>query len=226
MPPRTKSLQPSPFICPTQRQPSNSSRDALLSKLIVILIVYIGMSKFDSTSIYYHVPEDKDNPDEPNLFTVPVQKNSIRLQHIYQYFPLKGTYIFRFKFSHDGFVVWLDLADSEMKLPTFKDKVHVKASRVSWDEPKYQYPKSQQNTNKVEVKQVQKEVNLFDHPSSPQKVNVQPKVEINLQPNLLGFSSPSTTSGNLNLLGDFSGANKYQKSDFTHNPGNDKHDLI
>lgn len=121
------------------------------------------MSKFDSTSIYYHVPEDRDNPDEPNLFVVPVHKNGLKLQHIYQYFPLKGTYVFRFKYSHDGFVVWLDVADPEMKLPMFKDKVHVKASRVSWNESNYQFPKGQQNASKVELNQPKKEVNLFDH---------------------------------------------------------------
>jgi hypothetical protein len=33
-------------------------------------------------------------------------------------------------------VVWLDLANLEAKLPLFKDRVQVKASRVSWENAK------------------------------------------------------------------------------------------
>ena len=88
------------------------------------------------TLIYYYVPQDKDDPDCPNVFGVPYNKTVLKLSHIYQSFPLKGTYIFRFKFQAEGQIVWLDLPDVDAKLPTFKDKVHVKATRVSWQDSK------------------------------------------------------------------------------------------
>jgi hypothetical protein len=33
--------------------------------------------------IYYHVPEDRDDPDVPNMFAIPISKNNIKLAHIY-----------------------------------------------------------------------------------------------------------------------------------------------
>jgi len=59
-------------------------------------------------------------------------KNNIRLQNIYDNFPLKGSYIFRFKVLYDNLVAWLDLAEIDTKLPTFKDKIVIKATRISW----------------------------------------------------------------------------------------------
>lgn len=61
-----------------------------------------------------------------------MSKANIRLQHIYENFPLKGSYIFRFKVMYDNAVAWLDLPDLNAKLPTFKDRIFVKATRVSW----------------------------------------------------------------------------------------------
>lgn len=84
------------------------------------------------TLVYYHVPEDQDEPDTPNVFGVMVNKNQIKLQHIYDSFPLKGSYIFRFKVMYDNAVAWLDLPEMDDKLPTFKEKVMIKATRVSW----------------------------------------------------------------------------------------------
>jgi hypothetical protein len=84
------------------------------------------------TLIYYHVPEDKDDPDVPNMFAIPISKYNLKLTHIYHYFPLKGTYNFRFKFAHESFIVWLDLAGLDSKLPIFKDKIYIKATRLSW----------------------------------------------------------------------------------------------
>jgi len=66
------------------------------------------------------------------VFGVPFGKTNLRLVHIYEAFPLKGTYLFRFKYNCEGQTVWLDLPDLEAKLPTFKDKIIVKATRVSW----------------------------------------------------------------------------------------------
>lgn len=90
------------------------------------------MSKKEMTLVYYHVPQDRDDPECPNVFGVPFGKTNLRLVHIYEAFPLKGTYLFRFKYNCEGQTVWLDLPDLEAKLPTFKDKIIVKATRVSW----------------------------------------------------------------------------------------------
>ncbi len=40
------------------------------------------MSKGESTPIYYFICEDKDNSEEPNFYTIPLNKNSIKLAHI------------------------------------------------------------------------------------------------------------------------------------------------
>ncbi len=84
------------------------------------------------TLVYYYVPEDQDDPQYPNVFGIMMSKANIRLQHIYENFPLKGSYIFRFKVMYDNAVAWLDLPDLNAKLPTFKDRIFVKATRVSW----------------------------------------------------------------------------------------------
>lgn len=60
-------------------------------------------------------------------------KANIRYQHIEEQFPLRGQYIFRFKVMHDNNVVWLDLQDQQSRLPTFKDRIFIKATRVAWD---------------------------------------------------------------------------------------------
>lgn len=90
------------------------------------------MSKKEITPIFYYVPEDKDDPETLNLFVTKVKKDDLKLKDIYQNFPLKGTYIFRFKIMYENNIGWLDLPNMQAKLPTFKDKIVVKASRVSW----------------------------------------------------------------------------------------------
>ena len=62
-----------------------------------------------------------------------MSKANIRLKDIYDNFPLKGTYIFRFKVMYDNTIAWLDLPDLKAKLPNFKEKIFVKATRVGWD---------------------------------------------------------------------------------------------
>jgi hypothetical protein len=63
------------------------------------------------TLLYYYIPEDNDDPETPNVFGIMDNKNNIKLQHIYDQFPLKGSYIFRFKVMYDNVVAWLDLPD-------------------------------------------------------------------------------------------------------------------
>lgn len=92
-------------------------------------------TKKEMTLVYYYVPEDHDDPDFPNVFGVMMPKANVRYTHIEHHFPLKGQYIFRFKVMHDNNVVWLDLQDPQSRLPTFKDRIFVKATRVTWDNP-------------------------------------------------------------------------------------------
>lgn len=58
------------------------------------------MQKKEITLVFYHVPEDQDDPEAPNVFSIPVNRPALRLKHIHQYFPLKGTYAFRFKAAY------------------------------------------------------------------------------------------------------------------------------
>ena len=88
------------------------------------------------TLIYYHVPEDKDDPECPNVYGVPASKHTISLATIHESFPLNGSYLFRFKLDHQGNQVWLDLPDPSSKVPLYKDRVVIKATRVSWQESK------------------------------------------------------------------------------------------
>jgi hypothetical protein len=41
------------------------------------------MAKSTSNLIYYHVPEDKDDPEYPNVFGINQPKANIRLKHIH-----------------------------------------------------------------------------------------------------------------------------------------------
>lgn len=61
-------------------------------------------------------------------------KANLTYQHLEESFPLRGQYIFRFKVMHDNNVVWLDLQDQTSKLPTFKDRIYVKATRITWEQ--------------------------------------------------------------------------------------------
>ena len=107
------------------------------------------MSKKEVTLVYYYVPEDYDDPETLNVFSIPVGKNNIKLHHIYEAFPLKGQYIFRFKVMYDSAIAWLDLPELDSKLPTFKDKIMIKATRISW-EPDNHHPYGHYRINKAQ----------------------------------------------------------------------------
>lgn len=107
------------------------------------------MQRKEETSIYYHVPEDHDNAEQPNYFSIPIAKNRITLEHIFEFFPLKGTYIFRFKFAFEGFVVWLDINELSARLPTYRDNLVVKAHRISWEDCKLNLAKTERDTFKI-----------------------------------------------------------------------------
>jgi hypothetical protein len=91
------------------------------------------MSKKEMTLVYYHIPQDSDDRDTPNVFGVHEAKHNIRLKHIYDSFPLRGQYIFRFKVMYESAAAWADVTNPEMALPTFKDRIVLKATRVTWE---------------------------------------------------------------------------------------------
>lgn len=61
------------------------------------------------TLIYYHIPEDFDDPKHPNAFAIPKPVDDIRLADVKGAFPLEGTYHFRFKYIYNKIEVWMDL---------------------------------------------------------------------------------------------------------------------
>lgn len=48
------------------------------------------------TSIFYYVPQDKDEGEEYNAFPIFKAKKDVRLSDINEHFPLPGNYHFRF----------------------------------------------------------------------------------------------------------------------------------
>jgi hypothetical protein len=50
---------------------------------------------------------------------------------------------------YDNAIAWLDLPDLDSKLPTFKDKIIMKVSRISW-EPNKDYLYGHYKMNKKE----------------------------------------------------------------------------
>ena len=62
-----------------------------------------------------------------------IPKANVTYSQIQKNFPLRGQYIFRFKIMHQNNIVWLDLADKSSKLPTYKDRIFVKATRITWE---------------------------------------------------------------------------------------------
>lgn len=115
------------------------------------------------TLVYYYVPEDKDDPEVPNVFGINIKKDDIRLKHLHENFPIAGEYIFRFKVLYENNIAWLDLPDPNAKIPSFKDKIMVKASRVSWETKRTVEKMSQQHQNKVMALSPPSQTLMNDH---------------------------------------------------------------
>ncbi|EAR94336.2 DIX domain protein (macronuclear) [Tetrahymena thermophila SB210] len=116
------------------------------------------MSKVIS-NVFYHIPQDKDDPDIPNVFCVPKSQEEIRLADIKSYFPLNGQYIFRFKYRYNNQVVWMDIPENSKKLPIYEGRIFLKATRVQWGEEQ----------KKVEPEQVQVPVQSLPPQQAPQQ---------------------------------------------------------
>ena len=109
-----------------------------------------------------------------------VSKNNIRLHHLYENFPLKGSYVFRFKVMYDNTIAWLDLPDLETKLPTYKDKITIKATRISWEKNQanpfghYRFLKKDQNVSQSQQLPKQSNLNIQTQPARVEKTQAVP----------------------------------------------------
>lgn len=87
----------------------------------------------DFTLIYYSIPEDFDDPEQPNAFGINKAVTELKLRDVRLSFPLEGTYQFRFKYVHNKIPVWMDLSNDDAHVPLFAGKVIAKANRLSWE---------------------------------------------------------------------------------------------
>uniref|UniRef100_A0A7S2RG08 DIX domain-containing protein n=1 Tax=Mucochytrium quahogii TaxID=96639 RepID=A0A7S2RG08_9STRA len=83
------------------------------------------------TAIYYFVPEDGDEEDHPNVFTISRPSSKVRLGDVKKTFPLPGRYHFRFKKAFKNTFVWLDILDDYDVVPRFEGQLVAKVSRTS-----------------------------------------------------------------------------------------------
>lgn len=51
------------------------------------------------SSVYYAIPADGDDIEHPNVFSVPMSHDKMRLSHLQENFPLHGLYHFRAKYK-------------------------------------------------------------------------------------------------------------------------------
>ena len=79
--------------------------------------------------IFYYVPEDKDELSIPNAFLMQCALADVTLEKIERQFPLPGDFFFRFKYSHSGQNVWLDLSNKKCPVPKYDNKIIIKATR-------------------------------------------------------------------------------------------------
>lgn len=62
--------------------------------------------------VRYLCTEDEDDPEHPNVFELPGPAGlDVRLADIKQFFPLSGSFHFRFKRRVGGVCVWVDVGE-------------------------------------------------------------------------------------------------------------------
>ncbi|KAL3940964.1 MAG: hypothetical protein SGBAC_004594 [Bacillariaceae sp.] len=97
------------------------------------------------TTIRYFIPEDGDNETHPNVFLAPKPRHPgtpPTLGQIKDAFPLPGTYHFRFKSplypggdrDKGAMAVWMDLVNDVDLIPTWKNGVVAKVTRISMED--------------------------------------------------------------------------------------------
>jgi DIX domain len=82
--------------------------------------------------VYYHIPEDFDDPEQPNAFGIGKNLEDVKLSDIKRLFPIEGTYMFRFKNVINKTTVWIDLNDDNSNAIPYQNKIIIKATRLSW----------------------------------------------------------------------------------------------
>ncbi|KAM3141434.1 hypothetical protein pb186bvf_006552 [Paramecium bursaria] len=126
------------------------------------------------TLVYYIVPQDNDDIESPNAFGISKQQDQITINDIRQGFPLQGQYIFRFRYKTSNHVVWMDMSNPNAQVPTFQNRIFIKATRISWNNqqenprssskspPRQVNPQVQPQFNPQITQQVQQSQNLME----------------------------------------------------------------
>ncbi|CAJ1936933.1 unnamed protein product [Cylindrotheca closterium] len=97
------------------------------------------------TTIRYFIPEDGDEETHPNVFLAPKPRHPgtpPTLGQIKDAFPLPGTYHFRFKSplypggdrDKGAMSVWMDLVNDADPIPTWKNGIVAKITRISMED--------------------------------------------------------------------------------------------
>lgn len=96
-------------------------------------------------SIRYHLPEDGDQEDTPNVFLAPKPSRPgypPLLGQIKGSFPLPGSYHFRFKTAlvpgtdreRNALAVWMDCVDDNQPVPVWQNSIIAKVTRTGFDD--------------------------------------------------------------------------------------------
>ena len=180
--------------------------------------------------IKYIIPEDGDEIDHPNVFTLQSSSSTVTLRDIKKSFPLSNNgssseFHFRFlKLLSPENKVWLDLINDSDVLPSVNGSIFAKVSRISSSSTS-NTAAINNNVASPNINKISKSTNV--PPPSTTPSNSTPKVHH--EANLLGVddnfhSNNSTTNGN----GSASGGpfNLLDTSDFDTNHKNAKNDLL
>ena len=85
------------------------------------------------TLIQYIIPDDHDELSMPNAFVINKPQAEIKLSDVIEHFPLEGTYHFRFKYAFKNEFVWLDLNNTNCRVPSVEGNIKMKATRITWE---------------------------------------------------------------------------------------------
>jgi len=87
------------------------------------------MSEKPFTLVFYYIPEDLDDLSTPNAFAINKNLDDVTLLDIEENFPLKGEFIFRFKYKYNNASVWMDLNNKKCRVPKVDNKIILKVTR-------------------------------------------------------------------------------------------------
>ncbi len=118
------------------------------SHQLVTVFIIIGLytiTYFTLNNHSYFIPEDGDLESQPNVFLAPKPRQAgypPSLGEIKNAFPLSGSYHFRFKSplipgtdrEKGAMPVWMDCVDDRQPVPTWKNQVIAKVTRIAVDD--------------------------------------------------------------------------------------------